>query len=121
MQAPRCLKRCAVCGTGFLGEEFVRAQDEEGDEARGGGNGSAGVEDVGGRREEGEERADETRGEGEVDAMDVDRMEQSPAGEEGMSREGEKTRGEKSTPVVSLARVLFLACDVCIYCGGKFM
>ena len=59
IQAPGITKYCGICSTPFLSEEFVRAQEAE----------------------------------GEADAE----------------------------PPVTLARVLFQTCDVCIYCGGKFV
>lgn len=29
--------------------------------------------------------------------------------------------GKAHRPAASLARILFAACDVCLYCGGKFV
>lgn len=43
----------------------------------------------------------------------------SAAGEPSLVKQGETTNGHHAP--MTLARLLFSACDVCIYCGGKFV
>ena len=41
------------------------------------------------------------------------------AGEPCLAKQGETANGHHAP--MTLARLLFSACDVCIYCGGKFV
>ncbi|KAF1979674.1 hypothetical protein BU23DRAFT_523084 [Bimuria novae-zelandiae CBS 107.79] len=92
IQAPRISKVCGLCSTPYLNDEFVRLQEE--------GEGVDGQE-FGGLDGEG--------GNGMADGGDDVDM---------TTREKEDREDVASS--VTLARVLFLAGDVCIYCGGKF-
>ena len=95
IQAPRITKSCGICDTVFLSDEFVKAQE-------GVKQGKSG-----------------TDGRQNGDAMQVDGEEAIPTNEEAEGHPGTSVQGGVSS--VSLARILFLACDVCIYCGGKFV
>jgi hypothetical protein len=128
IQAPGITKYCGICSTPFLSDEFVLAQELQ-----------VGNKDVG------------TGIEGDSVTMGVEQNGEGPAtgdqvpltgsGHEDVRSEGGQapTNGTHATQPngaateelddgnsrkdlpVSLARVLFLACDVCIYCGGKFV
>jgi hypothetical protein len=117
IQAPRITKTCGICDTVFFSEEFVEAQEdasnvrgqERAEDMEMGGKASSRRDGEGG----GEFSANS--GDKDVDAMDVEE------GQEGQAnRELDANTGVRQLPV-SLARLLFLACDVCIYCGGKFV
>lgn len=41
------------------------------------------------------------------------------AGEPSLAKQGETANGHHA--LMTLARLLFSACDICIYCGGKFV
>lgn len=93
IQAPRITKYCGICSTPFLSDEFVVAQEE-------------GI------------RAPSRR---EVTEMkDRPRIEDEDAEIVEIQHDGEADDEDKRELPVTLARVLFLACDACIYCGGKF-
>jgi hypothetical protein len=128
IQAPRITKSCGLCETVFLSEEFVKAQEAVKSVKRGyavvsdqehGGNGDAtgnGVDE----RDAMEFGGGEVRQTGErVDAIDVEQAEEKPADEDAGGTAD--ARENDRMPSVSLAKVLFSACDVCIYCGGKFV
>jgi len=108
IQAPGITKYCGICSTPYLSEEFVVAQEAEARSRRVGehGNGNDGGNgSMGGAEEEEMLR----RANGSND----DRMVEIDSGE--LAAED----GTRELPT-TFARVLFLACDVCIYCGGKF-
>lgn len=111
IQAPKITKSCGICETQFLSEEFVRVQEE--------------VEDVNGGGASGGEQENGEKADGGVDvadginAMEVDGGEVRPVGEDGAG-DGD-VQGDGKDLAVSLAKILYLACDVCIYCGGKFV
>lgn len=94
IQAPGISKYCGICETPFLNEESVAAQEMDGS-LRTLEDGSAGNEEH-------------------------IRNSHDDNGRRGPSAVQENGRGRSSLPA-TLARVLFLACDACIYCGGKFM
>lgn len=91
IQAPGITKYCGICNTPFLNEEFVAAQEATVKSAM---DRSAAKEVSGGSDDE--------------------------AGQHGLSTGQDNRRWKGSLPV-TLTRVLFLACDACIYCGGKFV
>jgi hypothetical protein len=95
IQAPGITKYCGICSTPFLSDEFVDAQEMD------------------------SERKDaETNDAGEVHGQD-DSMQVSTA--DVIMIENSDVAGRRDAPPITLARVLFLACDVCVYCGGKFV
>lgn len=136
IQAPGITKYCGVCNTPFLNEEFVAAQEKEiwprstnedmdattgiersgtevmipdrQNEAPGGY-----VDVVGGDEgvtiatEQGNTISEQPQ-QNEVENPKVDDRDAAP-------------EEEQAEPPITLARVLFLACDVCIYCGGRFV
>jgi hypothetical protein len=128
IQAPGITKYCGICSTPFLSDEFVLAQEFQ--------NGKKGIgteieEDVVGM-------SVDQNGEGSVTG---DQVSLTSSGHGDVRPEGKQTpsngthttqpngtiteelndeNSRKDLPV-TLARVLFLACDVCIYCGGKFV
>jgi hypothetical protein len=119
IQAPAITKTCGICNTSFLNEEFVEAQEEQEDGSRQ--ENRHGVRDVVmGSANEGEGGGNVVMGESidPENSAHSDREEPGPADEvRNAVADGED--GDRILPV-SFARVLFLACDVCIYCGGKF-
>jgi hypothetical protein len=94
IQAPGITKYCGICSTPYFSEEFVDAQEMDSEKK---GTGSNGAEEV----------------QGEHD------LAQEPTKDTVMSEVSAEMVGIDKRPV-TLARVLFFACDVCIYCGGKF-
>jgi hypothetical protein len=133
IQAPGITKYCGICSTPFLNEEFVDVQEknshlrcvEEQDQntdvnlpERGtvayleandkGSNQSDGNGDASTRAQPSSDREDQ------LNCADRDRS----GGKESWNL---ATEEEQRDTTVTLARVLFLACDVCIYCGGKFV
>ncbi|KAH7410309.1 transcription factor IIIC subunit delta N-term-domain-containing protein [Phaeosphaeria sp. MPI-PUGE-AT-0046c] len=94
IQAPGISKYCGICNTPYLNEEFVVAQEvNEPAGTSQNSNAGDGEEARGSKGDIGRHRLSTGQGNG---------------------------RGNSSL-LVTLARVLFLACDVCIYCGGKFV
>lgn len=142
IQAPGITKYCGICSTPFLSEEFVLAQEmarvvrrvkdnDDADLLVGSSEGMSfkqaqaqvqaqaqanriGIPQVHNQGEAAQESGtsdqvdDQHSGTRLVEAIDEPR-------EEVVVNEG-----RKESPV-TLARVLFLACDACIYCGGKFV
>ncbi|EOA84967.1 uncharacterized protein SETTUDRAFT_91677 [Exserohilum turcica Et28A] len=121
IQAPGITKHCGICSTPFLSDEFVIAQehgertkkDEDSIMMDVTQDGHGNDEDMGTTKatsapndEEGEEAAQAMDGEAEQKGKNAE--------------QGETEVKGRSLPV-SLARVLFLSCDACIYCGGKFV
>lgn len=108
IQSPGITKYCGICSTPFLSEEFVVAQEVEAKPERTGEqrNGEDGdVSMIGTAAGEGSQQAN----------ISNDNQIVEIGGDELAAEDG--TRELPTT----LARVLFLACDVCIYCGGKFI
>ncbi|KAF1830745.1 hypothetical protein BDW02DRAFT_558254 [Decorospora gaudefroyi] len=133
IQAPGITKYCGICTTPFLSDEFVIAQesvdekkhtDAGQDAVMTEGFDSGEVAPMGDTREQGQEpmNVKDMNGErahgGQEDPGEAqaDSMKDSES-----SNEGELAEEKKRQLPVSLARVLFLACDACIYCGGKFV
>ncbi|KAI8939105.1 hypothetical protein NX059_004941 [Plenodomus lindquistii] len=132
IQAPGITKYCGICSTPFLNEEFVAAQDvidtEKPDATRGDAAVHTGVD---ARAETNFNRQEEVTGTaGEDMNQRGDNVEDGGAGNEDiqqLQRDNGESEEQTATSVhrkglpVTLARVLFLACDACIYCGGKFV
>jgi hypothetical protein len=95
IQAPGITKYCGICSTPYLSDEFVNAQEMDSEKE------DAEVNDAGGVP-------------GQDDIM-RESTENTVVGTNSDIKESKDTRP------ITLARVLFLACDVCIYCGGKFV
>lgn len=135
LQAPGITKYCGICSTPFLSEEFVTAQEMK-------------ERPVGVTEQSNTNRGDnvllDDRAITQVPAND-DRLSNfddeevistgiNPPREDHDQRNGRQDRQRvlesvdesaiedaRIEPSVTLARVLFLACDACIYCGGKFV
>jgi hypothetical protein len=129
IQAPGITKYCGICNTPFLSEEFVQLQEEEiREEKQAEPNGDVNMEDV--RPEGSVSEQVHTNGDG-TDGVDQDGAasgDHEMADHNGMQTSqarkklsGGLAEGEKKELPITLARVLFLACDACVYCGGKFV
>ncbi|KAH4898591.1 hypothetical protein HBI80_182070 [Parastagonospora nodorum] len=134
IQAPGITKYCGICSTPFFNEEFVAAQEmqklprvakRQGKETEG--NSSIG-HDIAGPQSNGDNtyRAD---AEGGIPAEDT-ALPKDPEQNMGTGchkeagREGPEdvmVEEERRQLPVTFAKLLFLACDACIYCGGKFV
>lgn len=130
IQAPGITKYCGICNTPFLSDEFVAAQE------RRGGKGNAdedlplqSVEDAEKVPPEQQERVqkegteticvDGVREEAHQDQTQQNGPQEPPHRNGATKVPSAKKEGEDS--FITLAQVLFLACDVCIYCGGKYV
>ncbi|KAH6864744.1 transcription factor IIIC subunit delta N-term-domain-containing protein [Alternaria rosae] len=125
IQAPGITKYCGICSTPFLSDEFVTAQEyTDSNKSVDAGDNTAMTavirgDEVSEGREESSDPLNEVDEEGFSDqegreqAMVVD--------QESDDSDDEDDLYEQKELPVTLARVLFLACDVCIYCGGKFI
>lgn len=91
IQAPRISKYCGLCKTPYLNDSFVRVQEDE-------------------------SRAASMGTEGLMQSIEAGTV---SAGDNVDTTDREDEADDESSPM-SLARILFLAGDVCIYCGGKF-
>ncbi|EMD66476.1 hypothetical protein COCSADRAFT_179737 [Bipolaris sorokiniana ND90Pr] len=115
IQAPGITKYCGICSTPFLSDEYVIAQESVEKKSKDAAEDGA-MKEVGGsqngkgqeRLEQGNDVSGEQDRDGEEDGEDEE--------DEEMEEEEEE---ERELPV-TLGRVLFLACDACVYCGGKF-
>jgi hypothetical protein len=128
IQAPGITKYCGICSTPFLNDEFVSAQEthqtgpvvmvENGNTDEENGSSSNGLSK---EVPANSERPNVTDAEGDISMGDdsVSRAEQ----EQATKRRLEQSRNQENQkePAVTLAKMLYLACDVCIYCGGKFV
>jgi hypothetical protein len=102
IQAPGITKYCGICSTPFLSEDFLIAQE------------------MIDKRENPGEPAD-TDGEVRIIGLGNDQRQHNVTQQnEATAAKLDESDGNKKLPV-TLARVLFLACDACIYCGGKFV
>jgi hypothetical protein len=133
IQAPGITKYCGICSTPFLNEQFVAAQEKEKQSNHGTDQG------IGCRerrpREEGPDATLQQQTDGEVADHGGDiTMEGNPAEHGQGQRSGTQSNGERVNAElenslvdevrkirITLGRVLFGACDACIYCGGKFV
>jgi hypothetical protein len=95
IQAPGITKYCGICSTPFLSDEFVDAQEVDSEKKDAETNDASEVQ----------EQNDSTQ----ASTADV------------IMSENSDVAGRRDAHPITLARVLFLACDVCIYCGGKFV
>ncbi|KAH7390705.1 transcription factor IIIC subunit delta N-term-domain-containing protein [Pyrenochaeta sp. MPI-SDFR-AT-0127] len=124
IQSPGITKYCGLCSTPFLSAEFVAAQEEQVMQTNvSSGGGVLSQTDVAG--------ADEVGTSGDAIIHAAEEEEQAPSSERGIESQCLQTNDgaaghsiveeEQKLPSVTLASILFLACDVCIYCGGKFV
>jgi hypothetical protein len=135
IQAPGITKYCGICSTPFLNEDFVMAQEMEAPPERASSrprtNGASSALDNGAPARVHTDDDDELAqvdGDGNV-VMGGTRAEevteQTEVGKDGqfvqVIDEDAAAEEERRELPTTLARVLFLACDVCIYCGGKFI
>jgi hypothetical protein len=133
IQAPGITKYCGICSTPFLNEEFVDVQEknshltcmEEPDENKDVNLPARGIvayleaNNKGSNQSYGNGEAS-TRAQPSSDKEDrLDGVERGQSG--GEESRNLATEEEQRDTTITLARVLFLACDVCIYCGGKFV
>ncbi|KAF2115274.1 transcription factor IIIC subunit delta N-term-domain-containing protein [Lophiotrema nucula] len=134
IQQPRIAKWCGLCGQVCFSDEYVLLQEVESNEP-----GSEADEVV-----VVDEAVKETTGDIDMQDQDVqpsndghlDQVQSSANGEQVVREEKQRMKEEspinferlglsngkeeKESPV-TLARVLFQACDVCMYCGGKYV
>ncbi|KAB2574108.1 hypothetical protein DBV05_g7209 [Lasiodiplodia theobromae] len=116
IQAPGISKLCGICGKRYLNEEFVVRTDKLAGAAEARQSGDSSQQDVvmpdaDGGQQEGilpSTEANVTAGEGSSKQGGSTGQDRAPAVDYGRSP-------------ITLARILFAACDVCIYCGGKFV
>jgi hypothetical protein len=102
IQAPGITKYCGICSTPFLSEDFLMAQE------------------MIDKRENPAQPAD-TDGEVRIIGLGNDQRQHNVTQQnEATAAKLDESDGNKKLPI-TLARVLFLACDACIYCGGKFV
>ncbi|KAI4931521.1 hypothetical protein J4E85_004114 [Alternaria conjuncta] len=119
IQAPGITKYCGICSTPFLSDEFIMAQEdvERNDSSDAEDNTvMTGVIRNGMVSEEREESSDPLNKMDEEGSSD-----QAGGDQESNDSDDEVDVYERKEIPVTLARVLFLACDACIYCGGKFI
>ncbi|CBY01937.1 hypothetical protein IAQ61_006529 [Plenodomus lingam] len=122
IQAPGITKYCGICSTPFLNEPFVEAQE---------------VMDPGKSDKPNDhviaKNGTHVRPDPASDGSNVIRVavadgstQQEGGGSDGFGARDRMERNVATTEdehglLITLARVLFLACDACIYCGGKFV
>ncbi|KAH8727867.1 transcription factor IIIC subunit delta N-term-domain-containing protein [Phaeosphaeriaceae sp. PMI808] len=129
IQAPAITKYCGICKTPFLSEEFVFAQeaDEQTADLQEHHDvhmyGDVLGEDVTANlmNDSGNDQVSESRDSEMGDTFDreYNGTEDGQAIVENV--EPPATGKGRVQPHITLARVLFLACDMCIYCGSKFV
>ncbi|KAH0565429.1 hypothetical protein GP486_001182 [Trichoglossum hirsutum] len=108
---PRISKYCGVCGKEYLSED-INQLEEQNTLGKGEGNG--------------QNKIANTRGLAQAlleAAMEVETEERAPLSLEGDGAPDaaiERESASKMERQISLASLLFAACDVCVYCGGKF-
>jgi hypothetical protein len=134
IQAPGITKYCGICSTPFFNEEFVAAQEmpKQSRVAKVLDKKTDGNSSTGHGNKDTQANGDGTNGanaEGDIlieDASLPTGSEQNTERERNQeaSREGPENvivGEERARLPVTFARILFLACDACIYCGGKFV
>jgi hypothetical protein len=133
IQAPGITKYCGICSTPFLNEEFVAVQEVDKHPSCVGEQNQNKEVDVLGHDtmaflEANGERSSQGDGKGYASERGQpisDQENQFHSARQSQSVVGVcedlASEGEKRHMPVTLAKVLFLACDVCIYCGGKFV
>jgi hypothetical protein len=132
IQAPGITKYCGICSTPFLSENFVIAQ-EINDKRRNvvepantnGGvgaaldNGTSTQVHINGDRRNGADHESDVSMASDGPNND---QEQHNTTQQSQATAVNVDESERSKiPPITLARVLFFACDACIYCGGKFV
>ena len=138
IQAPGITKYCGICSTPFLSEEFVAAQEEVGAHQQSENLTAGTVSNVDQIGSETRDAMSEDRNTSEnpenrhaVDSGSNDGIRNTQMSEQiqgqsslvnvdGIKRSNLTQESKRELPV-TLAKVLFLACDACIYCGGKFV
>ncbi|KAL1793958.1 hypothetical protein ACET3X_007379 [Alternaria dauci] len=123
IQAPGITKYCGICNTPFLSDECVMAQEcvdnkkslDIGDDTVMTGVTGDGELSEGGSRED--------KDSGSLIGAERESVAEQDVDEDQASDDVEDEDGlyERRRLPVTLARVLFLACDACVYCGGKFV
>ncbi|KAI2486026.1 TFIIIC-delta multi-domain protein [Pyrenophora tritici-repentis] len=124
IQAPGITKYCGICSTPFLSDEFVMAQEYT-DGKKDGANEDhvviTGVIEDGGAAMRGGRGGDlEDEEQYEVDDESDEDDDDDDDSIEDSTEDDDESVETRDLPV-TLARVLFFACDACIYCGGKFV
>jgi hypothetical protein len=131
IQAPGCSKYCGICKSPYLSDDYIAHEESRVSEVTGEGLGTnhtangttngdsnAGAEMGDGISDNDEQDAELTAG-GEPPAeSSVGSMNGRLALRSDIA--GTELPFKKGLPV-TLARVLYLACDACVYCGGKFV
>jgi hypothetical protein len=122
IQAPGITKYCGICSTPFLNDEFVTAQGtgattsvvvvDEGNTTKGNHGTQEGPPANGLTHTD----SDVSMGDDPISRADHDQEQET---NEGFGQIMDKEKDKQ--PAVTLAKMLYLACDVCIYCGGKFV
>lgn len=133
IQAPGITKYCGICSTPFFNEEFVAAQEmqKQSGAAKGWGKKTDGDSSIGHGTTDPQSNENDNNGPeaGDIPVEDtplsVD-LEQNMERERNQeaSRDGPENvmvEQERGQLPITFARILFLACDACIYCGGKFV
>ena len=125
IQAPGITKYCGICSTPFLSDEFIMAQ-EGAERNKGAATGDNTV--MTGVIRDGSVSEGEQESSGSLNKVDEEGSSDQEGDEQAMGLEqesndsdGEDHEYERRELPITLARVLFLACDACIYCGGKFI
>lgn len=128
IQAPGITKYCGICSTPYLNQNFVAAQEDNGQTSMAVDNSRLSIKDI---------PSDTLRGpnnDEDVLTGDANNLQSSEVSDDAQKRNDgnlesfdspqdteEQGASEQKTSPVALAKLLFLACDVCIYCGGKFI
>jgi hypothetical protein len=125
IQAPGITKYCGICSTPFLSDECVMAQEyveSNKNEKSGDDTVMVGVTRDGELSEAGSGGDKDCGLLNEADRESVAEQEDNEKQMDG-DQESDDTEDEDEVHElpVTLARVLFLACDACVYCGGKFV
>ncbi|PSN64404.1 hypothetical protein BS50DRAFT_498136 [Corynespora cassiicola Philippines] len=112
IQNPGISKYCAICNSVFFSDEYVFEQETV--------TPTPSVQDLG------EARCESRNDNGsDVEISVVNPDSSAKQGAKANAKPGVDVRseasGRKRDLPVTLTRVLFLACDACIYCGGKFV
>jgi hypothetical protein len=125
IQAPGITKYCGICSTPFLSDEFIMAQEDvERNKSVDTGDNTA----MTGMTRDGSVSEGEEESSGSLNKVDEEGSSDQEGDRQAMAVEqesndsdGEDHEYERRELPITLARVLFLACDACIYCGGKFI
>ncbi|CAN9357620.1 unnamed protein product [Alternaria alternata] len=123
IQAPGITKYCGICNTPFLSDECVMAQEYVDSKKSLDTGGDVVMADVTRDGELSEADGRKDRDSGSLNGADRESVAEQDMDEDQASDDPEDEDGlyERRQIPVTLARVLFLACDACVYCGGKFV